>query len=135
MPQFETFTRSLVPLKREPHVTIQRRGTMSLNKSAHVALGSPAAVELLYDAGERIVGLRAVDPRADHAYMVRPTNAANGPFAISAMAFTKFYGIVTDRSLRWPAYLDDGVLCIDLNQQATPVTSNRARRQEQPANH
>lgn len=128
MPKFETFTKHLVPLKRDPHVTIQRRGTMSLNKSAHVALGSPDAVELLYDCADRIVGLRPVDPRADHAYMVRPsTNAVSGPFAISAMAFTKFYDIDTTQSLRWAAYVDDGVLCINLNETATPVTSNRAR--------
>lgn len=133
MPQFETFTKSMVPLKRDPHVTIQRRGTMSLNKSAYVALGSPEAVELLYDPAERIVGLRPVDPRADHAYTVRAsTTSGSGTFAISAMAFTRFYDIDTTQSRRWPAYLDDGVLCINLNHPATPVTSNRAGRTRGP---
>lgn len=128
MSHFETFSRSMVPLKREPHVTIQRRGTMSLNKSAHVALGSPDAVELLYDSTDRIVGLRPADPRADHAYPVRAsTNAGSGPFVISAIAFTKFYDIDTSQSLRWPAYMDSDVLCINLDDTPTPVTSNRAR--------
>lgn len=128
MPQFETFKKGLVPLKREPQVTIQRHGTLSLNMSAYVALGSPDAVELLYDAEERIVGLRPVDPRADHAYMVRPsTSQTSRRFAISAMAFTRFYDIDTTQSRRWAAYVDDGVLCVSLNDISTPVTSNRAR--------
>lgn len=129
MPQFETFTKRMIPLKRDPHITIQKRGTMSLNKSAYVALGSPDAVELLYDTGERIVGLRPADSLAEHAHTVRAsTTSGSGTFAISAMAFTKFYDIDTTRSLRWAAYLDDGVLCINLNDPATPVTSNRARK-------
>ena len=128
MPQFETFTKHLIRLQHEPQVTIQRRGALSLNRPAYLALGSPDAVELLYDADARIVGLRAVDSGVEHAYAVRPaTSGANGRCAISAMAFTKFYGIDTSRSLRWPAYLDDGVLCVDLTGEPTPVTSNRAR--------
>ena len=43
------------------------------------------------------------------------------------MAFTKFYDIDTSQSLRRNAFLDDGVLCLNLNDLATPVTSNRAR--------
>jgi hypothetical protein len=127
MPNFETFSRSLLQLKAEPQITVLRRGTMSLNKSAYTALGSPDAVELLYDTDERIVGLRPIDARAQNAYVVRqPAGAGKGPFVITAMAFTKFYGIDTTQSLRREAFLDDGVLCMSLNDDATPVTSNRA---------
>ncbi|MEP7021025.1 MAG: hypothetical protein ABI808_10260 [Pseudonocardiales bacterium] len=130
MADFETFRKPLVALKREPTITIQKRGTMSLNRSAQVVLGSPAAVELLFDAGRRIVGLRPVDPRADHAYPVRSsTGLENGPFVVSAMAFLHFYGIHQHESLRWVAYLNEDVLCIDLDAQAVAVTSNRAMRQ------
>lgn len=128
MPQFETFTKQLISRQHEPQVTIQRRGALSLNKPACLALGSPDAVELLYDAHARIIGLRRVEPGTEHAYAVRPaTSAANGRCTISAMAFTKFYNIDTSQSLRWSAYLDAGVLCVDLNDKPTPVTSNRAR--------
>ncbi|MDP9115721.1 MAG: hypothetical protein M3O28_00330 [Actinomycetota bacterium] len=127
MPNFETFRRALLPLKSEPFVTIQKRGTMSLNLSAFVALDSPVSVELLYDRGKEIVGIRVADPRADNAYHVR-TTSPSGPFVVSAMAFTKFYDLDIAVTRRWPAYLDNGVLCVDLTKDGLPVTSNRARR-------
>lgn len=128
MPNFETFSRSLLQLKAEPQITLLRRGNVSLNRSAYAALGSPDAVELLYDACERIVGLRPADARARNAYVVRrPAGSDKGPFVITAMAFAKFYDIDTSASLRRHAYLDEGVLCMCLNDAATPVTSNRAR--------
>ena len=128
MPNFETFSRNLLQLKAEPQITVLRRGNMSLNKSAFTALGSPDAVELLYDTCERIVGLRPTDARGPNGYVVRfPAGREKGPFVITAMAFTKFYGIDTSTSLRRNAYLENGVLCMCLDDAATPVTSNRAR--------
>lgn len=128
MTKFETFNRDLPQLKADPQVTILRRGILSLNKAAHSALGSPDAVELLYDSCERVVGLRPVDPRAVNGYVVRrPRGGGRGPFVITAMAFTKLYDIDTAQSLRWDAFLDaDGVLCVCLDDAATAVTSNRA---------
>ncbi|MGI8667346.1 MAG: hypothetical protein ACR2N4_15200 [Jatrophihabitans sp.] len=129
MPDFEVFTKRLVPLKKTPLLTIQKRGTISLNRSAFVALGEPDAVELLYDRDERVVGLRPVEAAMEHAYPVRSATAkGSGPYVISAIAFTKFYEINTDQSLRWQAHLVGDVLCIDLDSTATPVTSNRAQR-------
>ena len=127
MPNFETFTKRLVPLKKQPLVTIQKRGTISLNKSAHIALGAPEAVELLYDQDEMIVGLHPVEATVEHAYPLRSASGKDtGPFVISAIAFTKFYRINTDVSLRWAAYIEGDVLCIDTKSPGTPVTSNRA---------
>ncbi|MFX8766474.1 hypothetical protein ABTM49_19830, partial [Acinetobacter baumannii] len=89
------------------------RGTISLNKSAFSVIGEPEAVELMYDRDERIVGLRPVDASAEHAYPVRSATArGGGPYVISAIAFTKFYDISTERSLRWQAHVVDGTLCI-----------------------
>lgn len=128
MPNFESFSRSLLQLKAEPQITILRRGTISLNRSAYAAIGSPVAVELLYDTCDLIIGLRPVDVHEPNAYVVRhPAGGGRGPFVITAMAFTKFYSIDTSQSLRRDAFLDDGVLCVSLNDPATPVTSNRAR--------
>ena len=39
-------------MKRRPQVTIQAKGTLSFNASAHHLLGEPKAVELLYDREE-----------------------------------------------------------------------------------
>lgn len=127
MPPFEVFTRRMTPSSSAPLVTIQKRGTISLNKASFDALGAPATVELLYDRAARIVGLRPAQPDSGHAYPLRPAaGVGHGPYIVSAIAFTKFYKITTDRSLRWPAYLVDGVLCVELDSTATPVTSNRA---------
>ena len=127
MPHFETFNRNLPRTKEVPKVTILRSGMLSLNKSAYLALGSPVAVELMYDAEEQIVGLHPVAPSVDSAYIVRrPAHGSSGPFLITALAFTKFYEIDTSESLRWDASIIRGVLCIRLVDEATAVTSNRA---------
>jgi len=129
MTDFETFRKTLVPLKRDPTITVQRRGTMSLNRAAQALLGAPAAVELLYDAGARTIGLRPVSPRADHGYCLRSsTRNGAGPFVISAMAFLRFYDIYPEETLRWVAYLAEDVLCINLADPAIAVTSNRAAK-------
>ena len=126
MANFETFRRSLVPLRSKPAVTIHVRGTVSLNASAVAALGSPAAVELLYDKVLRIVGFRATDPKKDTAHALRPTADGTGPSVVSALTFLRFHDLQPAVSRRWEAYLDDGVLCVDLRLPGVPVTSNRA---------
>jgi hypothetical protein len=129
MAQFDRFIRDQVALKRDPWVTIQKRGTISLNRSAYEMVGSPDAVELLYDAENQIVGMRVGDPRDRDAMRVRsPTGKDTGPFVISAMAYLRFYQIAVDDSRRWPAYLEDDVLCVDLRTPSVSVTSNRARQ-------
>jgi hypothetical protein len=129
MSNFESFSRRMMPLKAQPLVTIQKRGAISLNRSAFAALGSPDAVELLFDRDASLVGLRPIDARAENAYQVRPASGtASGPWVVSAMAFTKFYEIDTTQTRRWTAYLQDGVLCADLTCPGLAVTSNRAGR-------
>lgn len=126
MANFESFNRQMLALKDEPHLTVHKRGTISINRSAFDLLGSPDAVELLYDRDRHIVGLHAIDPRAANSYQVRrPARSTSGPWVISAMAFTRFYEIDTLLTRRWVAYLDDGVLCADLT---TPGTSPHATR-------
>lgn len=126
MREFETFTRRMIPLVKKPFVTIQKRGTMSFNKAAHVALGSPEAVELLYDKANDVMGIRPVDPSVDHAYPMRPqANKDDGPYIVSGSAFTKFYGIKTEEARRFNAQMEDGVLIIDLRSEGQVVTSNR----------
>lgn len=126
MPNFEVFTRRLIPLVKQPAVTVQRRGNISINRAAFVAMGEPEAVELLYDATEQIIGLRGVPRTTDHAYPMRAQGGKDdGPYLVAGMAFTKYYGIDTSTSKRWPAAMEGGVLCIDLKQEGTVVTSNR----------
>lgn len=116
MANFESFHRRMLALKDEPHLTIHRRGTISINRSGYEALGAPDAVELLFDRGKQIVGLRAIAEDAENAYQLRrPASSTRGPWVVSAMAFTRFYDIDTSESVRRTAYLDDDVLCTDLS--------------------
>ena len=128
MPNFETFTRRMVPLSHEPSVTIQKAGTISLNKSAHAAMGEPDYVELLFDAGNQVVGFRPSDSHSPHAYPLRPQRKDVGPYMVAGTAFTKYYGIDTTVSRRWVAEVVDGVLCADLTKDCAIVTSNRSGR-------
>ncbi|MQA15703.1 MAG: hypothetical protein GEV09_16530 [Pseudonocardiaceae bacterium] len=106
-------------------MTIQKKGTLSLNKAAQVALGEPDAVELLFDASERIVGMRGADLSLAHAYPLRAQKPGFGPYVVAGTAFTKYYGIDTTTARRWIAYMDEGVLCLDLKEEGTIATSNR----------
>ena len=116
----------MLPQRREPAVTLQKRGTISLNHAAFTAIGSPDAVELLFDRHARIVGVRQVDAHSLNAHFVRPSTAApTGPYIISAMAFFNVYNIDLPESRRWPAYLEDGVLCIALNSESITVRRNK----------
>lgn len=123
---FEVFTKRMVPLTKAPFVTIQRRGTFSINKSAWVALGEPEAVEFMYDAEIGVIGLRKVDPAMEHAYAIRPVKT-DGPWVASGTAFTKYFNIDTEVSRRYAVTFENDVLCIDLKDGGTVVTSNRSR--------
>lgn len=125
---FERFSSEAVSLRRDPWVTLQKRGVISLNRSAYATLIDPYAVELLYDADRQIVGLRKVDVRHPGARFVRsPTGKIAGPFVVSASAFLRHYALKLEVSRRWSAYLEDETLCIDLQTEGVAVTSNRAK--------
>lgn len=117
----------MVPLVKQPFVTIQKRGTISLNAAAYAALDEPEAVELLFDPSDRIVGFRAVPKESEHAYPLRAQSGKSiGPYIVSGTAFTRYYSIDTTVSRRWIGYMDDDILCVDLKQPGTEVTSNRS---------
>ena len=130
MPNFEVFTKKLIPLGKEPTVTIQRRGNLTLNTSAFAAMGSPKAVTLMYDRDACIIGLQPAERDDPNAYPPRPAQGRpTGPYVVTAAAFMTYFGIdVTPR--RFKAIFEDGVLCIDLkNPIWTSGSQNgRARR-------
>lgn len=130
MPNFETFTKRMVPLTKAPTVTLQKRGTLSLNKAAHVAMGEPATVELLFDKDEQVIGIRGVSSEKAHAYPVRGVGKDATTFIVAGTAFAKYYGINTDDSRRFPAEMVEDVLCINLRGDSTIVTGNRQKRDD-----
>ena len=124
---FEVFQRQRSPLVSQPYITIQKRGTLSLNAAAFAALGSPQSVELLFDREDQRVGLRNVDGTVEHAYAVRPNGTKASSFLVGGTAFTQYYGIDTKTARRWPAEVVDDMLVIDLKQPGTEIISNRTR--------
>lgn len=129
MPQFEVFKKRSKPLNGQSYVTVQRRGTMSMNTAAYNALGSPAAIELLYDAAERIIGMRPAEQSSEYAY---PMRGVRGSYVLSGIAFANYYGIDTSVSRRYPAYVEDGVLCVDLKGESTELVGRRTTQKEIP---
>jgi len=126
---FKVFEKSSAPLAKVPTVTIQKRGLISLNRSAHALIGSADAVEFLFDADRQVVGLRPVPEESPNAYPVRAQTSKNssGPLLIAGTAFTKYHQIDTTEARRWVPTVEDGILCIDLNAESQRVVSNRER--------
>lgn len=122
---FETFTRQR-RTGRQPFVTIQKKGVISLNGAAFEALDSPDAVELLYDTDARLVGLRKVDSSVPHAYQVRAPVENHATYLISGAAFMSYYEIDNSRSVRRPARLDGDLLIVDLNDPGVDSRSENA---------
>lgn len=127
---FEVFQKSSAPLAKVPSVTIQRRGLLSINRSAWAELGEPEAVELLFDRESQVIGLRPVDVKSPNAYPVRPQVAGSdkGPLLVAGQLFTQYYRIDTTQARR---YIDpkvvDGIMHIDLKTGGQLVSSNRSR--------
>lgn len=127
---FEVFDKRLTPLSKAPSITIQRKGIMSINRAGFALMDSPAAVELLYDRDRHVIGLRPADQTVPHAYEVRPQTPSKdtGPLLVAGTAFTNFYKIDTSVSRRWTPRMEDGVLCIDLNDGGVEIVGNRTPR-------
>jgi hypothetical protein len=130
---FEVFTRSRAPFPKEPAVTIHKRGLLSLNGAAFLALDRPLAVTLMFDREVGTIGLQPVDVTvADCRFVRQGSSGPNGPFLISAIAFLRYYDLRLPQALRWPAELREGVLCVDVSGPGQPVTSNRSMSQAGP---
>lgn len=111
---FETFTRQR-RTGRQPFVTVQKKGVISLNKAAFEALDSPDYVELLYDRDARLVALRKVDSSVEHSYQVRAPVEGHATWVLSGAAFVSYYEIDTSSSVRRAAHMDGDMLIVNLN--------------------
>jgi hypothetical protein len=108
--------------KKEARVTLGSFGTFYLNEQAFVELGSPAAVELLFDVGRRRIGLRPVAPMAPHAFKILPHTKGNY-HRLSAAAFCHHHRIFHKGTLLFHGITIDetGMIRLDL-VNATVVT-------------
>lgn len=128
MPKFEVFDPQKASRVVEPFVSLQRKGTFTLNRAAYDALEQPSHVELLFDREEQVIGFRPVEPSESTAYAVRSTDPT-GSFAVAGLAFVKHFGIDTQVARRWPATVDDGVLCVKLGGPGEEIVGRNQRAQ------
>ncbi len=120
MPNWEVFDRKSRPSVKQPLISIQASGNFSLNEASYNAIGRPGFIELLYDAGEQIVGIRAVGEKSPRAYPVTPQ--ANGrTFQTGGRAFCAYYEIPTGKARRFAGELIEGVLAVRLKGEAREI--------------
>ena len=129
---FEVFKKGSAPISSVPSVTVQKRGLISMNRSAHVLIGAPEAVELLWDPDRKVIGIRPTDLSNPNAYPARAqgSKSERGPFLIAGALFAQYIGMDTTVAMRWVPTVEDDILCIDVSQPGQEATSNRGRRQK-----
>jgi len=135
--EWELFTGRATKPEAQPLVTIQTRGNMSINQPAWRALGSPEAVELLWNRAQRLVGMRAADPAVPHAYKLRASDHAS-THILSFIAFATPYGIEvnTPRSRRYVGEMKGQTLVVSMNQTPIEIESplhGKPRRRRGPS--
>lgn len=108
--------------KKEARISLGAFGTFYLNAQAFAELGSPAAVEILFDIGRRRIGLRPAPPMLPHAFKIVP-HTAGGYHRLSAAAFCHHHGIFFKGTLLFHDIRIDesGMMKLDLFS-ATVVT-------------
>jgi hypothetical protein len=106
---FEVFDRRLALAERKPPtLTITRSGTIGISASSYAALGFPRSVELLFDQGERLIGLR---PSVEaYAYAVLGTKS----HFVAAQRLVRHMSIPHETPLRLAAEMRGDVLVVDL---------------------
>ena len=127
MAAFEVFKRTEFRSgNSNPQVTIAQRGIFGLNQAAYAALGSPDAVEYLFDSDANEIGLRAIVVEAATAYRLRKSG---NTYRSRASAFATHCKIDTSHGRRYDAEMRDDILCISVKEgDGIPVTSNRTKK-------
>jgi hypothetical protein len=106
------------------YVTMNRQGTIVLNRAAHERLGKAEAFHLLYDAANNVIGLKPTMPAMKNAYPVM-ISGRHGGRKIAAYRLLKECALQIDETLEFPdAEIDsDEILILNLR---TAKISNRA---------
>ncbi len=132
--EFEVFDKKSAPSTKEPWVTIQRKGLLSLNRAAAEALGTPEAVELLFDRNAQIVGFRPAELDSPRAFPMRKQGrnpGRNANYLVGGSAFCKYYNIDTSIARRYKPEMNDNVLTVDLKQDYAIATGPRTKVSEE----
>ncbi len=106
------------------YVTINSKGMIALNRSAHERANGSAAYQLLYDPANNTIGLKPSTPLTRNAYPAAKYGRHGGR-RINAYRLLTECGLVIKETLEFPdAEIDlDGILILNLR---TARVSNRA---------
>ena len=125
---FEVFDKRAAVASKYPYVTIQRKGPFSFNQAAFELMGSPEAVELLYDKDTERVGFRPVAPGRPQAFPVRAQGKNSVTHVVAGQSFARHYEVDTSVARRYPVAMEDGILILDLRGDSVDVTGPRAKK-------
>jgi hypothetical protein len=123
--------------RAQSSATLQESGKITLTEQAAKDLGQPVgltvpeAVELYFDRERRIIGMRAVPRGTPHSYAARKQTYGT-TVVLTALSFFHHYGIdLGGTSRRFTAYMDNDLLCVDLNAESEVVVGPRTLRRNQ----
>jgi hypothetical protein len=127
---FEVFSKRAAGKLKQPTITVQKRGTLSLNASAASFLAdgeipNEIQVELLYDREAKIIGIRRAKELHPNVYTLRKQQKSDS-YLLAGRAFTQYYQIPVGEARRYNATdFGDGILGANLNDEYSTVTRDR----------
>ena len=113
--QWEKFSAGPTRSTRDQmHVTLNKKGTIMLNRKAFQDLGSPKAVVLFFEKTTSVIGVSPAHDKLREAFPVKCRN--DQYWVINAISFCRHFGIdVTGtKAFTDPEIDDKGVLELDL---------------------
>ncbi len=99
---------------RNAFVSVRSDGTIGINKVAYEMLGSPDAVQLMFDPKLRRIGLKPVERDTDRAVHSSYYLLNRAQHLLPARRFCEHYGVPLGETRRYTPKLIDGVLVIAL---------------------
>jgi hypothetical protein len=119
---FETFKRRSRPVSTKPVISLQLRGTISLNSAAFSLLVANRAgakadldmfVQFVYDPENKIVGMRPVLPETPDSYPVRKM-AASDTYLATGRGFLAYHQIPTETIRRYAPHVYGNIVGFSL---------------------
>jgi hypothetical protein len=106
------------------YVTLNKKGVIVLNRSAHERLGGPAAFHIFYDDANHTIGLKPTALGARDAYPLTKSGRHGGR-KVAALMLIKECSLVIDETLEFPdaEIGPEGLLLLNMR---TAKISNRA---------
>lgn len=134
MANFKVYSKVDKRLDDRPMLTITKTGVLMVSVGAYKMLDEPKKLVLLYDADEKLLGIRAPkgadEERDAYSLIVSSRRKSQGgvttaaeprrSVSVSGLLGTIGYGL-PEKSKRWLAEYDDGVLFIDLKTDGIPT--------------